>query len=76
MKRGQRRSGHRKETVTYVENNKMGELQPPHHVDLKRDFIAEYSTAREDRILAPIHRFLISSPLYVRVEAGFRLSPE
>jgi large subunit ribosomal protein L32 len=35
MKRGQRRSGHRKETVTYVENKQTGELHRPHHVDLK-----------------------------------------
>jgi large subunit ribosomal protein L32 len=35
MKRGQRRSGHRKETVTYVENKKTGELHRPHHIDLK-----------------------------------------
>ena len=35
MKRGQRRSGHRKETVTYVENKQTGELHRPHHIDLK-----------------------------------------
>jgi large subunit ribosomal protein L32 len=35
MKRGQRRSGHRKERVTYVENKQTGELHRPHHVDLK-----------------------------------------
>jgi large subunit ribosomal protein L32 len=35
MKRGQRRSGHRKERVTYVENKQTGELHRPHHIDLK-----------------------------------------
>jgi large subunit ribosomal protein L32 len=35
MKRGQRRSGHRKEKVTYVENKQTGELHRPHHIDLK-----------------------------------------
>jgi large subunit ribosomal protein L32 len=35
MKRGQRRSGHRKERVTYVENKSTGELHRPHHIDPK-----------------------------------------
>jgi len=35
MKRGQRRSGHRKERVTYVEDKQTGELHRPHHIDLK-----------------------------------------
>jgi large subunit ribosomal protein L32 len=35
MKRGQRRSGHRKERITYVENKDTGELHRPHHIDLK-----------------------------------------
>ncbi len=35
MKRGHRRSGHTKETRTYVEDKKTGELHRPHHIDLK-----------------------------------------
>jgi len=35
MKRGMRRSGHTKETVTHVENKQTGELHRPHHIDLK-----------------------------------------
>ncbi len=35
QKRGHRRSGHRSETVTYVENKQSGELHRPHHIDLK-----------------------------------------
>ncbi|HEY7749410.1 MAG TPA: 50S ribosomal protein L32 [Aestuariivirgaceae bacterium] len=35
MKRGHRRSGHRKAIVTYVENKQTGELHRPHHIDLK-----------------------------------------
>ncbi len=35
MKRGNRRSGHTKESVTYVENKQTGELHRPHHIDLK-----------------------------------------
>ncbi len=35
MKRGNRRSGHTKETVTYVESKQTGELHRPHHIDLK-----------------------------------------
>ncbi len=34
-KRGMRRSGHAKETVTWVEDKKSGELRRPHHIDLK-----------------------------------------
>ena len=32
---GKRRGGHRKETVTWVEDRQTGELRRPHHVDLK-----------------------------------------
>ena len=35
MKRGNRRSGHTKEQVTYVESKQTGELHRPHHIDLK-----------------------------------------
>lgn len=35
MKRGNRRSGHDKESVTYVESKETGELHRPHHVDRK-----------------------------------------
>lgn len=35
MKRGNRRSGHARETVTYVEDKQSGELRRPHHIDLK-----------------------------------------
>lgn len=35
MKRGFRRSGHRMEKATYVENKQTGELHRPHHIDLK-----------------------------------------
>ncbi len=34
-KRGKRRSGHARETVSYVEDKKSGELRRPHHIDLK-----------------------------------------
>lgn len=32
---GMRRSGHKMQTVTYVEDKSSGELRRPHHVDLK-----------------------------------------
>lgn len=35
MRRGNRRSGHAKETITYVEDKDTGELRRPHHIDLK-----------------------------------------
>jgi len=35
MKRGNRRSGHRKEKISHVENKQTGELHRPHHIDLK-----------------------------------------
>jgi large subunit ribosomal protein L32 len=34
-RRGMRRSGHKMQTVTYVEDKQSGELQRPHHVNLK-----------------------------------------
>lgn len=34
-RRGMRRSGHPKETPSYVENKQSGELHRPHHIDLK-----------------------------------------
>ncbi|MGF7161920.1 large subunit ribosomal protein L32 [Rhodoligotrophos appendicifer] len=35
MRRGNRRSGHTKETPSYVESKQSGELHRPHHIDLK-----------------------------------------
>ena len=32
---GMRRSGHKLQTVTWIEDKKSGELRRPHHVDLK-----------------------------------------
>jgi len=32
---GMRRSGHKMQTVTWVEDKKSGELRRPHHIDLK-----------------------------------------
>jgi large subunit ribosomal protein L32 len=32
---GMRRSGHKMAPVTWVEDNKSGELRRPHHIDLK-----------------------------------------
>ena len=32
---GKRRGGHRKETITWVEDKKTGELRRPHHIDLR-----------------------------------------
>jgi large subunit ribosomal protein L32 len=32
---GMRRSGHKLDAVTWVEDKKSGELRRPHHVDLK-----------------------------------------
>ncbi len=34
-RRGMRRSGHKLQTVTWIEDKKSGELRRPHHVDLK-----------------------------------------
>ena len=51
MKRGQRRSGHRKETVTYVENKQTGELHRPHHIDRKT------GTYRGRQVLTPKTEF-------------------
>lgn len=32
---GMRRSGHKLEKVTWIEDKKSGELRRPHHIDLK-----------------------------------------
>jgi large subunit ribosomal protein L32 len=32
---GMRRSGHKLQTVTWIEDKKSGELRRPHHIDLK-----------------------------------------
>jgi large subunit ribosomal protein L32 len=32
---GMRRSGHKLQTVTWIEDKKSGELRRPHHVDVK-----------------------------------------
>ena len=32
---GMRRSGHKMQTVTWVEDKSSGELRRPHHIDLK-----------------------------------------
>ena len=34
-RRGMRRSCHKLQTVTWIEDSKSGELRRPHHVDLK-----------------------------------------
>jgi large subunit ribosomal protein L32 len=34
-RRGMRRSGHKLDKVTWIEDAKSGELRRPHHIDLK-----------------------------------------
>ena len=34
-KRGNRRSGHASEHISYIEDKETGELRRPHHIDLK-----------------------------------------
>lgn len=51
MKRGNRRSGHAKENVVYVEDKQTGELRRPHHIDLKS------GTYRGRQVLEPKDEF-------------------